>query len=114
MTPLNVFGDAWSFFSQISFASPGRMAILVVIPLLVAAYLLAFRFTRWHWIEVAHVIELGTESLRRAFYFRTLALTHTVAKEIRVFGLDRWLVDRYRSSWTEVTPSSLRCSITVG
>ena len=74
----------------------------LLVPLLVVAYVLAFRFMRWHWLEVAQVIQVGTESLRRAFYFRTLALTHTVAKEIRVFGLDRWLVERYRSSWTAV------------
>jgi ATP-binding cassette subfamily B protein len=74
----------------------------LLVPVLVVTYLLAYRFTRWQWLEVAQVIESGTEALRRAFYLRTLALTHTVAKEIRVFGLDRWLVDRYRSSWTDV------------
>jgi ATP-binding cassette subfamily B protein len=74
----------------------------LLVPLLVVTYLLAYRFTRWHWLEVAQVIENGTQALRRAFYLRTLALTHTVAKEIRVFGLDRWLVDRYRRSWVTV------------
>jgi ATP-binding cassette subfamily B protein len=99
--------------AYIGFFVKGRVAALaalvivaayrpVLVPLLVAAYALAYRFTRWHWLEVAQVIQIGTEALRRAFYLRTLALTHTVAKEVRVFGLDRWLVDRYRSSWLAV------------
>lgn len=74
----------------------------LLVPFLVAAYLLAFQFTRWHWYEVAQVIEEGTDALRRSFYLRTLALTHTVAKEVRVFGLAGWLVDHYRSGWLAV------------
>ena len=75
---------------------------LWLVPLLVIAYVIAFRFTRWHWREVGLVMIAGTERLRRAYYLRTLALTHTVAKETRVFGLADWLVDRYRSSWLAV------------
>ncbi len=37
---------------------------------------------------------------RRSFYFRELALTPPAAKEIRVFGIVGWLVDRYRESFT--------------
>lgn len=36
-----------------------------------------------------------TERLRRAAYLRDLALDPAAAKEIRVFGLSRWLADRY-------------------
>ena len=32
---------------------------------------------------------------REAGYYRDMSLTPAAAKEIRVFGLDRWLVDRY-------------------
>lgn len=74
----------------------------LLVPLLVVAYALTFRFTRWHWYEVAQIIQGGTDALRRSFYLRTLALTHTVAKETRVFGLSGWLVDRYRTSWLAV------------
>ena len=74
----------------------------LLVPVLVTAYAVAFRFTRWHWFQVAQVIHVGTDRLRRAFYLRTLALTHTAAKEIRVFGLAPWLVDRYRVSWLAV------------
>ncbi|MDQ3502544.1 MAG: ATP-binding cassette domain-containing protein [Actinomycetota bacterium] len=74
----------------------------LLVPLLVSAYVLAYRFTRWHWYQVAQVMHGGTEALRRSFYLRTLALTPTVSKEIRVFGLAGWLVGRYRSSWLAV------------
>jgi ATP-binding cassette subfamily B protein len=36
-----------------------------------------------------------TEALRRAAYFRDLALEPGAAKELRLFGLGPWLIDRY-------------------
>ncbi|MEA3056560.1 MAG: ATP-binding cassette, subfamily bacterial [Actinomycetota bacterium] len=87
----------------------GACSLLIVmtfkwwlVPLLLVAYAVGFRFTRWHYYEVTIVMHGKTERLRRAYYLRTLALTHTVAKETRVFGLAPWFVDRYRSSWTDV------------
>jgi len=44
-----------------------------------------------------------TEGLRRAAYLRDLALDAAAAKEIRLFGLSRWLADRYG----EVSESAL-------
>ena len=73
-----------------------------LVPILAVTYLVGYRFTRWHWNEVTLVMHMGTDRLRRAYYLRTLALTHTVAKETRVFGLADWLVDRYRRSWLDV------------
>ncbi len=95
------------FFVQTRVTAAGSLLIVggyrpVLVPLLVAAYALAFRFTRWHWYEVTQVMHGGTDMLRRSFYLRTLALTHTVAKETRVFGLSDWLVGRYRTSWLAV------------
>lgn len=40
-----------------------------------------------------------TTELRRAEYLRTLALDGAAAKEIRVFGLADWLVERFTRSW---------------
>jgi ATP-binding cassette subfamily B protein len=57
---------------------------------------------RSHHNDVTLVMHGNTDRLRRAYYLRTLALTHTVAKETRVFGLAPWLVHRYRASWLEV------------
>ena len=71
-------------------------------PVLAATYYLVFRFERRHFEEVTLIMHGNTDLLRRAYYLRTLALTHTVAKETRVFGLAPWLVDRYRTSWLGV------------
>jgi len=73
-----------------------------LVPILVAAYVASFRFRRMHHDEVTAVMHGNTDRLRRAYYLRTVALTHTIAKETRVFGLAPWLVDRYRASWLEV------------
>ena len=60
------------------------------------------------WLFAQLTTSLGTAAqfqiglagaLRRSVYFRTLALTPPSAKEVRVFGLGGWLVDRYRDSF---------------
>jgi len=61
-----------------------------------------FRFQRDHFHDVTQVMHGSADALRRVYYLRTLALTHTVAKETRVFGLAPWFVDRYRSEWLTV------------
>ena len=73
-----------------------------LVPLLAITYVVVFRFERRHFEEVTLVMHGNTDLLRRAYYLRTLALTHTVAKETRVFGLAPWLVDRYRAHWLDV------------
>jgi ATP-binding cassette subfamily B protein len=73
-----------------------------LVPVLAVTYVVVFRFERRHFEEVTLIMHGNTDLLRRAYYLRTLALTHTVAKETRVFGLAPWLVDRYRTSWLGV------------
>ncbi|HUP85407.1 MAG TPA: ABC transporter ATP-binding protein [Acidimicrobiales bacterium] len=73
-----------------------------LVPVLAVTYLGVFRFERRHFQDVTLILHGNTDLLRRAYYLRTLALTHTVAKETRVFGMAPWLVDRYRSNWLEV------------
>ena len=73
-----------------------------LVPILTLTYVVVFRFERRHFEEVTLVMHGSTDLLRRAYYLRTLALTHTVAKETRVFGLAPWLVDRYRAHWLDV------------
>jgi ABC-type multidrug transport system fused ATPase/permease subunit len=73
-----------------------------LVPVLAATYFVVFRFERRHFVEVTLIMHGNTDLLRRAYYLRTLALTHTVAKETRVFGLAPWLVDRYRAQWLDV------------
>ncbi|NUT46395.1 MAG: ABC transporter ATP-binding protein, partial [Saccharothrix sp.] len=41
------------------------------------------------------------ESRRRADYLRDLALTGAAAKDVRVFGLRRWLIDHHARSWPD-------------
>ncbi|MEU4624771.1 ATP-binding cassette domain-containing protein [Actinoplanes sp. NPDC023801] len=57
-----------------------------------------------HWHErglrqavAAHAAE--TPALRRAAYLRDLALDPAPAKEVRLFGLQGWLVHRFTRSW---------------
>jgi ATP-binding cassette subfamily B protein len=64
----------------------------------------------WQWTRrpILHVIQehiaaFGGNAavMRRADYFHALATTPTAAKELRVFGLGGWVVERYRAYWTE-------------
>lgn len=50
-----------------------------------------------------HVTAFGgnVDVMRRAEYYRQLATRPAGAKEIRIFGLGPWIVDRYRSTWEE-------------
>jgi ATP-binding cassette, subfamily B, bacterial len=50
-----------------------------------------------------HVAAFGGNAavMRRADYFHTLATKPAAAKELRVFGLGRWVIDRYRVHWAE-------------
>ncbi|HYR11952.1 MAG TPA: hypothetical protein VEQ60_29480, partial [Longimicrobium sp.] len=43
----------------------------------------------------------GAVRMRRAEYLRSLALEPPAAKELRVFGLGGWFVDRYGEAWAE-------------
>jgi ATP-binding cassette, subfamily B, bacterial len=56
-----------------------------------------------HREAVAYLAVLGfqTAGSQRAVYFRDLGLTPAAAKEIRIFGLAGWIVDRFRSHWSE-------------
>lgn len=50
-----------------------------------------------------HVAAFGGNAavMRRADYFHTLATKPAAAKELRVFGLGSWVIDRYRVHWAE-------------
>lgn len=41
------------------------------------------------------------EPMRQSFYLRSLGLESTAAKEVRVFGLGDWVLDRYIRRWTD-------------
>lgn len=54
-------------------------------------------------IILAQVVGFHTkaEVMRRAFYFLYMSIRPAAAKELRIFGLGDWAVDRYREHWAE-------------
>jgi ATP-binding cassette, subfamily B, bacterial len=57
------------------------------------------------YIRVGEITYGQSKALRRAEYFRDLALRPDPAKEVRVWGMLGWLVDRFMSSWrTAIEP----------
>lgn len=71
---------------------------LVVWPLVV-------HFMQREYLRVGAVGYGQSDALRRAEYLRDLAITPGAAKEIRIWGMLRWLVDRFQASWlTAIQP----------
>jgi len=86
----------------------GVASVLVVVSFrwwlavgLVLVQLVVVRWRRRLWEVQASVIFQRSSALRRSAYFRRVAMDASMAKETRVFGLDRWLVDRYRGEFRE-------------
>ncbi len=71
------------------------------IALLVAAAFALLSKTFADWIETvfSRQVREGADEERRAQYYRDLLTQTATAKELRLFGLAGWLVDRYRTSW---------------
>ncbi|MDP8961585.1 MAG: ABC transporter ATP-binding protein/permease [Actinomycetota bacterium] len=58
----------------------------------------------WYRREMAGLVaslEQSSTGFRRAQYLSDLALDGTAAKEIRIFGLARWLANRFEGHWRE-------------
>ena len=66
--------DLWTFFSKISFASPARLLILVAIPLLVAAYVLASRRKNRRGMRFTNTSMLDVVIPRQSQWRRHLAV----------------------------------------
>jgi ATP-binding cassette subfamily B protein len=86
----------------ISFIGSGILLVLfhwwIAVPVLLVGLWLIGQITKS--IGKAAEFQVGlAEALRRSIYFRELALTPPAAKEIRVFSLGDWLVDRYGDSF---------------
>ena len=67
--------------------------------LLFAAQFVLLRQMRRAWVEESKTILGKTDAVRRADYYRELALGAGAAKEMRVLGLHGWLGDRLGSEW---------------
>ena len=72
---------------------------LAVLVLLAELYLR--RTTRRIYNEVVRFRVHGLPGLRRALYLRGLAMNPDAAKEIRIYGLGAWVVERFRVAWLE-------------
>ena len=72
--PLNVFGDAWTFLTKLSFASPDRLLILLVIPLLVLAYVFASRRKNRRGMRFTNTSMLDVVIPRQSQWRRHLAV----------------------------------------
>jgi ATP-binding cassette subfamily B protein len=68
------------------------------IGLLVVGVLIRYRVSR-DTLRTVDVATGRTGELRRADYVRDLAVTPPAAKELRVFGLASWMLERFRDQW---------------
>lgn len=69
-------------------------------PLVVVAASVPFMALSWcrsSWLGQLRMGQLGTQ--RTGAYYASLALGTSPAREVRIFGLDRWLVQRHAEHW---------------
>jgi ATP-binding cassette subfamily B protein len=66
---------------------------------LFAAYAYVSHVHRREYLRTTRAVSGQTASVRRAAYFRDLALDPAAAKEVRIYGLGGWLADRFSSEW---------------
>jgi len=96
--------STWTVLS-VRLGGVGALLILLswrwwVALLVVGAFVLVSRmFTRWIEASFDQVLTTGSTDMRRAKYARGLLVEPPAAKEVRIFGLTDWLVERYRSHW---------------
>lgn len=65
----------------------------------IVAWPVLLYYLQREYIRVGAAATGQAATLRRADYYRNLALTGGPAKEIRLWALPDWIVGRYRSSW---------------
>jgi len=68
-------------------------------PPLVAAWVLSRGWYRAETRSLIASMERSASELRRAEYFADLTFKPPAAKELRVFGVGGWVLDRFRRSW---------------
>lgn len=64
-------------------------------------FLWAARVTLRDYLVMMKVAVAQAPTLRRGHYYRDQAFVPPAGKEVRIFGLGDWFVDRFRSSWFE-------------
>lgn len=66
-------------------------------PVVAGAWGWAGREQRRSVLDTTRTLSRSTDVVRRAEYLRDLAVTPPAAKEVRVFGLGPWLIERFRA-----------------
>jgi len=99
---------ASAFFDLLATRLPGYFSVLILVtynPLVAIGYLLFLYWMRAssrREVNRSLQAQLGqSEALRRAHYYRDLALAGGAAKELRIFGLGDWARDRFTHYWHE-------------
>jgi ATP-binding cassette subfamily B protein len=67
------------------------------------AWPVVVHFMQREYFRVGQVGGGRSNALRRAEYLRDLVLSRPAAKEVRIWGLLDWLIERFDSSWREAT-----------
>ena len=84
----------------------GAVVLLASFQWWLALLVLAGRCMTWHRLQQVYheatKMAVGqSDVLRRAEYYRDLALTADAAKEVRLWGLLPWLLDRFDREWRQ-------------
>ncbi|MER6004159.1 ABC transporter ATP-binding protein [Nonomuraea angiospora] len=100
-------GDAVTSLTRLATSRLGGLAAAILLatvewwlPLPLAAAWITL--SRWRLREVRKAVDAEEESmpaLRQAAYARDLAIGDAAAKEVRVFGFQDWLHDRFTRAW---------------
>jgi ABC-type multidrug transport system fused ATPase/permease subunit len=67
----------------------------------IAAWPVVLGFLMREFIRVGQAAGYTAATVRRSQYYLDLALTPTAAKEVHVWGMLDWLVDRFQAAWLE-------------
>ena len=67
-----------------------------------ASYVVLSRTFSW-WVSRQHddILDVSGDERRRAAYLRGLLTGAVPAKEVRLFGLAGWLLERYSTTWND-------------
>jgi ATP-binding cassette subfamily B protein len=76
----------------------GTIGVWLPVLLLIAALPRTYIVSKMQW-NIWELVVAKSDDVRRMHYFSHLMLTDTYAKEVRLFGLEPFALDRYRSAF---------------
>ncbi|MDX6250343.1 MAG: ATP-binding cassette, subfamily bacterial [Kribbellaceae bacterium] len=96
--------NTWTVLSR-RLAGVGAIVVLMSwhwwLPFFIAGSFVVMSKTYATWLNTSFdkLLQTSASELRRARYLRGLLVRPEAAKEVRLFDLTDWVVDRYRSTW---------------